>query len=311
MTHYIDLHTHSSHSPDGAIPPADLVASAKANNPAIRWMALSDHNTYTGCESFLQACHDAGIEGFVSAEISGAHPDMPANEFHFLTIFGTEWTPAIAERASLFIPHFNRLAHVDTENMFLLLDAAGRMGIRIAWRDVVRQASAAYRDLPAGQDPAMIPSPGFHHLRKVIRDGDFGETTTGGRTDLESRAWKQAAVQPKPTPPITEAYPIYKQARPAVILAHPMLYGASPDELRPYIREWQHEIGLTALECHYKNVLYPQWKALADDLGLLVSAGSDRHAAYIAGDAAASVPAVQPDQADVPALLDVLRAAGQ
>ena len=96
-----------------------------------------------------------------------------------------------------------------------------------------------------------------------------------------------------------------------MVLAHPMLYNRSPDELRPYVREWQREIGLVGLECHYKNVLHAEWKALADELGLLVSAGSDRHTAYVAGNPATSVPVVAEDQADVPALLDVLRAAGK
>lgn len=311
MPYFVDFHTHSSHSSDGAIPPAELVASALANNPGITQMALSDHNTYTGSRSFLDACRRHGIEGFVSAEISGSHPDMPDTEFHFLTTFGTDWNDSVAQRISLFIPHFNRLARVDTENMFTFLDVAAQFGVRISWREVVKQASHLYRNLPAGHDPDMIPAPGWHHLRRIIRNGNWGETTTTGRTDLEVRAWQQAGVRPLPAPSITEAYPIYRQARPAVVLAHPMLYNRSPAELRPYVREWQREIGLIGLECHYKSVLYAEWKALADDLGLLVSAGSDRHAAYVAGDPVTSVPVVGEDQANIPALLDTLRAARQ
>jgi hypothetical protein len=311
MPYFVDFHTHSSHSSDGAVPPTEMVASALASNPGITQMALSDHNTYTGSRSFLNACRKHGIEGFVSAEISGSHPDMPDTEFHFLTTFGTEWNDAVGQRVNLFVPHFNRLARVDTENMFLFLEAAAQLDVRISWREVVKQASHVYRSLPPGQDADMIPAPGWHHLRRIIRDGKWGETTTGGRTDLEVRAWKQTGVRPLSTPLITDAYATYRQARPAVVLAHPMLYNRSPDELRPYVREWQREIGLIGLECHYKSVLYAEWRAFADELGLLVSAGSDRHSAYVADNPAASVPVVTEDQADVPALLDVLRAAGQ
>ncbi len=310
MPYVVDFHTHSSFSGDGLIPPADLVRSAKANSPAITHMALSDHNTFSGCRDFLAACGQHGIQGFVFAEISGTHPDMPDTEFHFLTCLGTAWTDSVAQRAGLFTPHFNRLSRVDTDNMFLFLEAAGQLGIHIGWRQVVRQSTEVYRQLPTGQNPDMIPPPAFHHLRRIIRDGGFGEQTTSRKTDLEARVWRQAGVRPLPTPSITSAYPIYRQARPAVILAHPMLYPYTPAELRPYVREWQREMGLMGLECHYGNVLDAKWKALADELGLLVSAGSDRHSSYEAGNSKASVPVVHEDQADIPSLLDVLRAVG-
>lgn len=310
MPYVVDFHAHSSHSGDGSLPPADLVRSAKANNPAITHMALSDHNTFTGCRDFLAACGQHGIEGFVFAEVSGTHPDMSDTEFHFLTCLGAAWTDSVAQRAALFIPHFNRLSRIDTENMFLFLEAAGQLGIHIGWRQVVRQSTEVYRNLPAGQNPDMIPPPAFHHLRQIIRGGGFGEQTTSRKTELEARVWKQTGMRPLPTPSITDAYPIYRQARPAVILAHPMLYSHTPDELKPYIREWQREMGLIGLECHYGNVLNAEWKALADELGLLVSAGSDRHTEYEAGDPKTSVPVVDEEQADIPSLLDVLRAVG-
>lgn len=266
MPYVVDFHTHSTYSSDGSIPPADLVCSAKANNPAISHMALSDHNTYSGCSDFLTACGHHGIEGFVAAEISGTHPDLPGAEFHFLTCLGRAWTDAVAQRARLFTPHCNRLSRVDTENMFMFLEAAGQLDIHIGWRQVVRQSTEVYRHLPAGQNPDMIPPPGWHHLRRIIRDGSFGEKTKSGKTDLETRVWKQAGLCALPTPLITDAYPIYRRAKAAVVLAHPMKYPYTPAELEPYIREWQRELGLVGLECHYGNSLDTAWKALADKL---------------------------------------------
>ena len=171
MPYFIDFHTHSSHSSDGAIPPAEVVASALTNNPGITQMALSDHNTYTGCRTFLDACRKHGIEGFVSAEISGAHPDMPETEFHFLTTFGTEWNESVAARVDLFVPHFNRLFRADTENMFLFLEAAAQLGVRISWRQIVRQASQIFRQPAARAGPrhdpaARLPSPSKGHPRE-------------------------------------------------------------------------------------------------------------------------------------------------
>lgn len=310
MAYFVDFHTHSYHSVDATNLPADLVASARDNNPAITHMALSDHNTYSGCPAFLAACRQHGIEGFVSAEISTSHPDFPGMEIHFLTGFGTQWTDAARRRISLFAPHFNAVDRVHAENVFRFIEAAQTLGIRLDYRQVVQRSVAFYHNLPEPRDPTMISPPDFYHVRKILREGDYGEKTTSGRTDIEQRVWKQSGIKPAPTPSIAQLSPIYRQARPAVTLSHPMLYSKTPAEIRPYLREWQREMGLIAIEAHYKNVFYADWKALADELGLLVSPGSDRHHAYVAGDPAASVPVVGEDQADVPALLDMLRAAG-
>ena len=156
----------------------------------------------------------------------------------------------------------------------------------------------------------MIPSPGFHHLRRVIREGDFGERTVSRQTDLEARVWKQSGVQPLPTPSITDAYPIYREVRPARDPRTPDALQAEPcrtQALHPGVASG--EMGLVGLECHYGGEMDGPWKALADQLGLLVSAGSDRHAAYVAGETKASVPVVDETQADMPGLLEVLRAA--
>lgn len=311
MPHVIDFHTHSRHSVDSAILVQDLVDSAKRNNPAITHMALTDHNTYSGCVTFLEACMLQGIEGFVSSEISGSHPDFPGVEIHFLTTFGTEWTESVARRVDLFWPHFNAISRAYAENLFRFLDGANRLGIRIGYRQVVQKAVEFYHDLPEPRDPGMISPPDFHHLRQLLREGDYGEKSVSGRTDLEQRVWQETKISPVPTPTILEAYAIYKQARPAVALSHPMLYGKTPSEMRPYLREWQHEMGLIAIECHYKNTLHAEWKAVADELGLLVTAGSDRHGAYVTDEPRASVPVVGDEQGDIAALLDLMRAAGQ
>ena len=309
MPTVLDFHTHSYHSTDGGITPQDLVAGAKANNPAIAAMALSDHNTYSGCQDFLAACKAHGVEGFVSAEVSGAHPDRPDIEFHFLTMFGNAWTEDVSRRTAMFTPHFNALYKTDTENILLFLEAAGRLGHNIPLRSVVQKSVAFYHGLPDDRkNPAMIGPATFHRVREVLDDLKLiDHERRGGKSEFEKDVWRKAGVKPAPTPNITDAYPIYGQARPAVILAHPMHYGLSVEQLRPFIEEWIREIGLIGLEAHYAGVLHAQWKALADELGLLVSAGSDRHNGYIAGDPTAGVPVVEDGQADMNALLEALR----
>jgi len=309
MPYTVDLHTHSYYS-DGRASPRQLVASAKANNPAISHMALSDHNTFAGCREFCQACRDEGIEGFVCAEVSGSHPDLPHVEFHFLTYFGNAWTAGVARRTEMFTPYFNRLVQLDNQNIFAFLEAAAGLGTNISYRQVVRKAAEPYLSLPEPKNPALLRPANFGDLRKVIRD--LGLEAQAAQDDLrfEHRIWREAKAAPAPTPAIAEAYAIYRQARPAVVLAHPMKTPLRPDELKPCIQEWQREIGLVGLEAHYGGVFHPAWKALAEELGLLVSVGSDLHSRYGGARPGSRVPVAADHEADIPALLDALRSAG-
>jgi len=309
LRYAMDLHFHSWYS-DGKLMPAEMVTSARRDNGDVSCLAMSDHNTYGRCQEFLGGCKRNGIEGFVSAEISGSHPDNPT-EFHFLTSFGPKWDDQTAERANHFAPYFNKLSRVDIQNIFLFLEAAAQLDTRIAYRDVARKSVEWFHSLPEPKSQALIQPTAFRHLRELLRERGLEEGTSGGRTSLEKQVWQRAGVRPQPTPSITEAYAIFRQTRPAVILAHPMLYGATPEQLAPLVCEWQQEIGLIGLEAHYRGSLYPEWKALADELGLLVSAGSDNHGpGYTGEDGGSRVPVIEGGQADVPALMAALRAAG-
>ena len=320
MSYVLDLHIHSLYS-DGRLMPAELPAAAKASNPAVSHLALSDHNRFSGCREFADACRAEGIEPFLSAEISGSHPDHPDIEFHFLTTLGSRWTERVAGRAAEFDAYFNRLYQVDTENIFLFLNAAAGLGISIAYPEVVRKALELYENLPEPKSPELFAAPGFGHLRRVVKDRQLDVTKLpfesrrpapgcrlGDPTDFEKQVWRRGRVRPLPTPPITEAYAIFQKVKPTVVLAHPMTYATAPDELRPFIQEWQREIDLIGLEAHYRGRLHPEWKALADELGMLVAAGSDLHGTY---GKELAVPVVEDEQADVPALLGALRAAGE
>jgi len=278
MTCIADLHTHSHYS-DGTCSPTDLVASA-AKHTNVTHMALSDHNSFAGCQEFLAACRQHNINGLVGAEISGSHPDMPNTELHFLAYFGNRWTKSVQERIELLTPHFNQLISVDHRNIFSFLAAAAKQGTTISYRDVLRKAARFYTARPADLSPALIKPPTFADLRLVMDDLGLESRYQAGEASFESRLWQQAQIRPLPTPSITDAYALFRSARPAVVLAHPMKYRVPPEQMKPYIEQWQQEMGMVAIEAHYAGVLHPAWKALADEMGLLVSMGSDTHGPY-------------------------------
>ena len=87
---------------------------------------------------------------------------------------------------------------------------------------------------------------------------------------------------------------------------HPNRYGLTPEELRPHIIEWKSSMGLVSLEAHYAGRFHPEWKALADELDLQVSAGSDAHAGYNPKSIGYNVQVVDEENMDLTALLKVL-----
>ncbi|MCD6364774.1 MAG: hypothetical protein J7M14_02745 [Planctomycetes bacterium] len=312
MSHVVDFHTHTFHS-DGKGLPADLVAAAKQTNPAVTQLGISDHNTFSGAESFLAACDQSDIEGFILSEVGGCHDKLPsAGEIHFLLCFGGKWTDDVARRCDMFTPYFNKLFETDTKNIYIFLEAAATLGVYISIREVVQRAVEFYHDLPEPRDPAIIGSPAFRDVRKILASRGLNKPgpRVVGRTEYERQVWAKTGVKPLPTPNISEAYDICHKAKPAVILAHPMHIGLTPQELRPFIEEWKAEMGLVALEAHYAGQFYGEWKVLADEMGLLVSAGSDTHSLYDGVKGYGALPVVEPEEADIPALLEVLRAAG-
>ena len=309
MAYVLDLHTHSHHS-DGRLMPKDLVASAQISNMAITHMALTDHGTFTGCPEFVDACHVRGIEGFVAAEIYGSHPQLPQTEFHFLTFLGNRWDEQTAARAELFIPYLNRQSLVETRNIFRFLEAAAKLDVRIPYAEVVRKAVEFYHDIEQPKTPELIGPVCFSHLRNVLRDRKLEGMTRSGPSGFQQRVWKAAGVGPLPPLPIDEAFDIYARVRPATVLAHPMTYGMTVEQIRPLCRLWKETLHLVALEAHYRGVLCPQWKQLADQLGLHVAAGTDMHKTYTGAEPRFSVPVVREAEADIPALLAALRAAG-
>jgi len=313
MPHSFDFHFHSLYS-DGSLMPEGMVASAAETCPGVTHLALTDHNTYLGCERFIAACRERGIEGFVSSEISGSHPDFTHIEFHVLATFGAEWTADVARRVDLFHPHWNRLRQVDIDNMFLWLDTAARLGMPVSYREVVRRTVRDFAEMPEPREIGIVQPTGFGHLRKVIRERGLETKLRKDSESLEKRVWREGGVKPAPTPPMCGAYDIFRAAGPAVTLAHPMIYDWTMDEARRVIGELKSEIGLGAMEVHYAGRFHPEWKVLADETGLLASAGSDCHSSGYGGlrnnKPSAGVPVVKDDETDFDALIDFMRSGG-
>jgi hypothetical protein len=67
MSPRVDLHTHSDCS-DGVLSPAALIARAAVRQ--VHALALTDHDTLSGCEAARAACHANGIQFLPGVELS-------------------------------------------------------------------------------------------------------------------------------------------------------------------------------------------------------------------------------------------------
>lgn len=307
MPSYIDFHFHSLYS-DGTIMPEECVDAAVASQPQVSHMGLSDHDTYNGCESFLKACDKHGIEGFVSCEVGGTHPDFPHFEMHLISMLGNAWTPEIKARADLFHPYWNKLRQNDINNLFLFLELAAKQGLPLSYRDVTRKSIEKVLARDELKEPGLIQPVKFAHVRDLLEENGIKNTTAEGKDLFVKQVWEKAGVRPAYTPPYSEAYDAFAKAKPAVVIAHPMIYPWSIEEARKVIEEFKSEIGLAALEAHYGGKLYPEWKQLAEETGLLVSAGSDCHGVF---GKTSEVPVVTDEDLDLEKLLECYREAGE
>jgi len=166
--------------------------------------------------------------------------------------------------------------------------------------------------MPEPKTLGIVQPTGFGHLRMLLRELGLETGAHTAPASYERQTWQRAGLRPKPSPFITQAYGMFREARPVVTLAHPMLYAWTMEGALPLLQEWKQEINLAALEAHYGGNLSLEWKRAADDLGLLCSVGSDSHRAGYSGNhphtkAPLALPVVG-DEIALDGLLELFRA---
>lgn len=251
---YADLHTHTTAS-DGSFTPTELVHAAKARNLSV--LAVTDHDTTAGLVEAARACDELGIRLVPGLELSA---EGPPGKCHLLglridpTHTGLQQTLANLSRAR-------------RERNARIAERLQTLGVPLTLEEVAAVA-------PPG---ANIGRP--HFAQVLVQKG---VVMTLGEAFERFLADGAAAYVPKAvlTPPQTIA--LIHQAGGLAFLAHPFLVRLEPYEtLRDRVRALQ-EVGLNGIEAYYSQHTGPQTTqmlALARELRLLVSGGSDFHGA--------------------------------
>ncbi|WP_433284933.1 PHP domain-containing protein [Micromonospora sp. CA-244673] len=251
----IDLHTHSTAS-DGTLNPAELVRAAAAAGLDV--VALTDHDTTAGWEPAVAAL-PPGLTLIRGAELScrwfGVEPAIPLHLLAYL------FDPAEPELAAE-LARVRRAREERGERIVRLLQADG---IPVSWSEIL-----------AGAAGGTVGRP--HIAQALIRAGLVATTTEA----FGPRWLGERYRLPKEDIDVFRAVALVRAAGGVPVFAHPRASRRGrivPDELIVDLAA----AGLAGLEADHEDhspAEREHVRALAAELGLLVTGSSDFHGTH-------------------------------
>lgn len=246
----LDLHLHTTHS-DGSFTPAEIIDLA--HKAGVTALAITDHDITTGISEAAEAGKSRGIEVIPGIEISSLFGD---SELHILGYCLDYQDPRLNERLTT----LRESRHRRNPKIIERLQAAG---IDITY-DEVRAI--------AGTDSVGRP-----HIARVLMEKHV--VSSAKEAFDQWLAEGRPAHVPRELPTPIEAIRWIKDAKGIPVLAHPTWVKTSEGTLTDVVRQLKSD-GLDGVEVHYSTHTARQTRdylALAKQLGLLVTGGSDFH----------------------------------
>lgn len=250
MEKYIDLHTHSLMS-DGSMTPAEVVREAKKAGLAA--IALSDHDTVDGVKEAMAEGERIGVEVVPAIEFSV----QSETETHILGYY------------------------IDIENP-KLLDMLKKVveTRRFRNRETCRKLNELGFDVTLAEAEAIAPNDfiGRAHFARLLMDKGYTKSVSEGfKLYLENGKYAYCGKQ---TMTDEEAVRLIKECGGVACVAHLHLTKKSDTELREFLIRLK-TCGLDGVEGYYTEYtpeMQAKYQALAADLGLIISGGTDFHA---------------------------------
>jgi predicted metal-dependent phosphoesterase TrpH len=247
----IDLHTHSSVS-DGTDVPEILVRNAAAAGLDV--IALTDHDTFDGWNAAEAAGRDHGLTVIGGVEISTGLRGAAVHLLGYLP--NPDFGPLVAE--------LERIRAHRNDRLTTIIERLNRVGVHITEQDVLAVASRA-SSLGRPHVADALVARGYVGNRGEAFDNWLAE---GG-----------PAYVPKYAPPTADAIALVRQAGGVAVLAHPWGRSSRRVLTRSAIEELA-VAGLAGLEVDHDDhdqADRDELRALAADLGLIVTGSSDHH----------------------------------
>ena len=248
----IDLHTHSTAS-DGTFSPAEL--AAEAHKAGLSLFALTDHDTVAGVAEAQQAGKALGIRVLPGIEIS---IEWQPGELHLLGL-GID----IENKTLCNLMQYAQEKRLERNRK--IINKFSEAGILIDEEKLAQLAGGA-----------VIGRPHFakylvqEKKAKSIQDAFLKYLAKGRPFYIEKECL-----------PLAEAIEAIKAACGVPVLAHPMSLYLSWGKLPETIAQFKEQ-GLVGLEAWHSGARYGECvrlQALAEELNLIVTAGSDFHGA--------------------------------
>lgn len=241
-----DLHLHTVYS-DGADTPENLVE--KAIGVELQAIAVTDHDIADGVEPTIRAARGR-IEVVPGVEFS---VESGESEMHIIGLFLRHDDPALRAKLDEFRRRRKR-------RIFEITDRLKRVGVNISPEDVFRRAGDG--------------SPGRVHVAEALVENNYAKNIGAAFARLIGSGGPAYVNKIRPAP--AETLEIIRQAGGVSVLAHPGL--SQRDDMIPELVD----AGLRAIEAistSHSPSERERYIKLAEDYGLLVSAGSDSHGA--------------------------------
>ena len=255
MEKYIDLHTHSTCS-DGTFLPAEVVKLAKEKG--ISAIALTDHDTLDGLPEAIEAGKKYGVEVITGIEFS-VNADT---EMHMLGLNFDIDCPHIREVLDEMIIEREKRNHIVIEKL-------AELGMYITIEDILAEATS--RVTGRSQIAKAMMKKGYVSSLQEA----FHEYLYFG---------KPAFVERRSLTP-EEAIDLIHKSGGKAFLAHLNQTNKTDEELYTVLSNLK-KAGLDGIEGYYTEYtedMNRRYRKMAEDLGLLLSGGSDFHGENKAG----------------------------
>ena len=248
----IDLHTHSLCS-DGAQTPADVVHTAyEAGLAAI---ALSDHDCITGVEEAIATGKELGVEVIPAVELS-AQSDT---ELHILGYFVDIHNQKLQDAMAYAL-------QVRDERQEETCRKLNEQGFDITMDELRAEANG---------NPVLCRA---HFAQIMVRKGYAESVKDAFNRFLSVGCYAYSNRQALTA---TEAVSLIHEAGGIAVAAHLHLIKKPDDELKEYLKSLI-PYGLDGIEGYYTDYtpdMEARYQAMAKELGLVISGGTDYHGA--------------------------------
>ena len=248
----IDLHTHSLHS-DGAQTPTDVVKTAA--DAGLSAIALSDHDCISGVQEAMDAGKALGVEVIPAVELS-AQSDT---ELHILGYFVDIHNKKLQDAMAYAL-------QVRDERQVEVCKKLNEQGFDITM-DELREEANGNAVLCRAHFAQIMVRKGY---AESVKDA-FNRYLSVGCYAYSNR---QAFTGP-------EAVSLIREAGGIAVAAHLHLIKMPDDQLKEYLKSLI-PYGLDGVEGYYTDYtpdMEQRYRAMAKELGLVISGGTDYHGA--------------------------------